>query len=62
MRRYINKMPIFKYEIHRTVKYVTGPMLIEAETWLDARAILQKSFRQNHAYKNAEIVRIKNEG
>ena len=59
MRHCINNMPVFKYEIHRTINKVTGPMLIEADTWLEARVLIERSLRNNYAFKNSTVVRIK---
>lgn len=53
-------MPIFKYEIHRTIKNVTGPMLVEADTWLEARVLIEKSLRNNFAFKKCKVVRLEN--
>lgn len=60
MRHCINNMPVFKYEIHRTINKVTGPMLVEADTWLEARVIVANSLKNNYAFKNFEIVRLEN--
>ena len=58
MRFCINKMPVFKYKIHRTIQNVTGPMTVEADTWLEARVRVEKTLQQNNAYKDARVIRI----
>jgi hypothetical protein len=54
-------MPNFIYKVKRTQVTYSAPMVIQADTWLDARVRLQATFNQNNAYRNAEIILIKKE-
>ena len=54
-------MPNFIYKVKRTQVTYSAPMVIQADTWLDARVRLQAPFNQNNAYRNAEIILLKKE-
>ena len=48
----------YTYKLKRTHITESPPMTVEADTWLEARVLVQRSIKQNNAYKDAEIIRI----
>jgi len=48
----------YTYTLHRTYTTISPQMHVEADTWLDARVLIQRSIKQNNAYKDAKIIRV----
>ena len=48
----------YTYKVQRTYTTESPEMTVEADTWLEARVLVQSSINNNYAYKNAKIVRV----
>ena len=49
----------YTYKLQRTYTTESTEMTVEADTWLEARVLVQRSIKQNNAYKDAKIIRTK---
>lgn len=48
----------YTYKLERTYTTESPEMTVEADTWLEARVLVQRSIKQNNAYKDAKIIRV----
>ena len=48
----------YTYKLQRTYITESTEMTVEADTWLEARVLVQRSIKQNNAYKDAKIIRV----
>ena len=48
----------YTYKLQRTYITESTEMTVEADTWLEARVLVQRSINNNYAYKNAKIIRV----
>ena len=48
----------YTYKLQRTYTTESTEMTVEADTWLEARVLVQRSINNNYAYKNAKIIRV----
>ena len=48
----------YTYKLQRTYTTESTEMTVEADTWLDARVLVQRSINKNYAYKDAKIIRV----